>query len=99
MGTFHPVDGTASGTVALFHKPDGSFAITFEDFSVASSAHTNVIFVMNKDVTSDTDIDKTKIVRPRAAQGNDRHAGEAPFPVDSLARSARDFLGRCRGQI
>jgi hypothetical protein len=62
MGTFHPVDGTARGTVALFHKPDGSFVITFEDFSVASNAHTNVIFVMNKDVTSDADIDKTKIV-------------------------------------
>ena len=62
MGTFHAVDGTASGTVALFHKPDGNFAITFEDFTVASNAHTNVILVMNKDVTSDADIDKTKIV-------------------------------------
>jgi hypothetical protein len=61
-GTFHTVDGTANGTVALFHKPDGSFAITFEDFSIASNAHTNVIFVTNKDVTSDADIDKTKIV-------------------------------------
>jgi hypothetical protein len=62
MGTFHGVDGTAKGTVALFHKPDGTFAITFEDFSVASNAHTNVIFVTNKDVASDADIDKTKIV-------------------------------------
>jgi hypothetical protein len=62
MGTFHDVDGTATGTVALFHKPDGSFAITFEDFSLADNAHTDVIFVTNKDVTSDADIDKTKIV-------------------------------------
>ena len=61
-GTFHPVDGNATGTVALFHKPDGSFAITFEDFSIASNAHTDVILVTNKDVTIDADIDKTAIV-------------------------------------
>ena len=61
-GTFHAVDGTATGTVALFHKPDGTFAITFEDFSIASNAHTNVILVTNKDVTKDGDIDKTAIV-------------------------------------
>ncbi len=61
-GTFHAVDGTAKGTVALFHKPDGTFAITFEDFSIASNAHTNVILVTNKDVTGDGDIDKTAIV-------------------------------------
>jgi len=61
-GTFHAVDGTATGTVALFHKPDGTFAITFEDFSIASNAHTNVILVTNKDVTADGDVDKTAIV-------------------------------------
>jgi hypothetical protein len=61
-GTFHKVDGTAKGTVALFHKPDGTFAITFEDFSIDSNAHTNVILVMNKDVTKDGDIDKTAFV-------------------------------------
>ncbi|MDQ6794174.1 MAG: DM13 domain-containing protein [Chloroflexota bacterium] len=61
-GTFHAVDGTAKGAVALFHKPDGTFAITFEDFSIASNAHTNVILVTNKDVTKDGDIDKTAIV-------------------------------------
>ena len=61
-GTFHPVDGTATGTVALFHKADGTFVITFEDFSIASNAHTDVILVTNKDVTKDGDIDKTAIV-------------------------------------
>ena len=61
-GTFHAVDGKAKGTVALFHKPDGTFAITFEDFSIGSNAHTNVILVANKDVTKDGDIDKTAIV-------------------------------------
>ncbi len=62
IGTFHPVDGTATGTAALFHKPDGTFVITFENFSVASSAHTDVILVPNKDVTKDGDINKTTIV-------------------------------------
>lgn len=61
-GTFHPVDGTATGTVALFHKADGTFVITFEDFAIASNAHTDVILVTNKDVTKDGDIDKTAIV-------------------------------------
>ena len=61
-GTFHNVDGTATGTVALFHKPDGTFAITIEGFSIASAAHTDVILVTNKDVTKDGDIDKSAIV-------------------------------------
>ncbi len=62
MGTFHGVDGTASGTAALFHKPDGSFVITFENFAIASNAHTDVILVTNQDVASDGEIDKTAIV-------------------------------------
>jgi hypothetical protein len=61
-GMFHAVDGTATGTVALFHNSDGTFAITFEDFSIAGNAHTNVILVTNKDVTKDGDVDKTAIV-------------------------------------
>lgn len=62
MGAFHGVDGTASGTVALFHKPDGTFVITFEDFAIASNAHTDVILVANKDVANDGEIDKATIV-------------------------------------
>lgn len=62
IGTFHAVDGTASGMAALFHQPDGRFVVTLENFSIASNAHTNVIFVPNKDVVADADIDKTAIV-------------------------------------
>ena len=62
MGTFHAVDGTATGTAALFHRPDGTFLVTFEDFSIASAAHTDVILVPNKDVKSDGDITKSSIV-------------------------------------
>jgi electron transfer DM13 len=62
MGTFHRVDADASGTVALEHLADGSFAVVFEDFKIDSSQHTNVILVANADVTTDADIDQTKIL-------------------------------------
>lgn len=81
-GTFHGVDGTANGTVALFHKPDGTFAITFEDFSIASNAHTDVILVTNKDVTKDGDIDKTATVDLGPLKGT---SGMQDFVVPSSA--------------
>jgi len=62
MGTFHRVDADATGTVALEHLADGTFAIVFEEFSIASAEHTNVILVSNTDVTKGADIDQTKIV-------------------------------------
>jgi hypothetical protein len=62
MGRFHRVDADASGTVALEHLADGSFAVVFKEFSIAGIEHTNVILVANTDVTTDADIDQTKIV-------------------------------------
>ena len=62
MGSFHRVDADASGTVALEHLADGTFAVVFEQFSIASADHTNVILVSNADVSKDADIDQTKIV-------------------------------------
>jgi hypothetical protein len=56
-GTLHAVDGTASGTVALIHLADGSLELSFEDFSIASAAHTNVALVMNSDVMKSADVD------------------------------------------
>src|SRR5438876_12294234 len=53
MGSFHRVDADATGTVALEHLADGSFAVVFEEFKVASAQHTNVILVSNTDVTKD----------------------------------------------
>ena len=61
-GTFHRVDADASGSVALEHLADGSFAIVFEEFNIDSAAHTNVMLVPNADVTQDGDVDKSKIV-------------------------------------
>ena len=62
IGTFHRVDADASGTVALEHLANGSFAVVFEDFKIDSAQDTNVILVSNADVTKDADIDQTKIV-------------------------------------
>ncbi len=82
MGPSHGVDGTATGTVALFHKPDGSFVITFEDFTIASNANTDVILVTNKDVTRDGDIDKTAIVDLGPLKGT---SGMQDFAVPAAA--------------
>ena len=62
MGTFHDVDGTASGTAALKHLADGSFAVVFEGFSIESNAHTNVVLLPIADVNATADVDKTAIV-------------------------------------
>jgi len=61
-GMFHKVDGPASGSVALEHLADGSFAVVFEDFSTPSKAHINVIAVAAKDVLRDQDVDPKAIV-------------------------------------
>src|SRR5437867_10474594 len=62
MGSFHRVDADATGTVALEHLADGSFAVVFEDFKIDSAQHTNVILVPNADVAKDRDVDQTKIL-------------------------------------
>jgi acyl CoA:acetate/3-ketoacid CoA transferase beta subunit len=82
IGSFHAVDGTASGTAALFHRADGTFVITFEDFSIASPAHTDVILVPNKDVKADGDIDRTTIVDLGPVKGT---AGMQDYVVPASA--------------
>ena len=91
-GSFHDVDGSAKGTVALFHKPDGTFAITFEDFSIGSDAHTHVILVTNKDVTKDADIDKTAIVDLGALKGT---SGMQDFVVPATADAMTSTRSSC----
>lgn len=81
-GTFHGVDGTAMGTVALFHLANGSFTITFEDFSIDSAAHTDVVLVTNKDVTKDGDVDTTTIVDLGPLKGT---SGMQDFAVPASA--------------
>jgi hypothetical protein len=81
-GMFHAVDGSATGTVALFHKADGTFAITFEEFSISTIAHIDAIFVTNRDVLRDSDIDKTKIVDLGPLKGT---SGMQDFSVPASA--------------
>ena len=84
IGTFHAVDGTATGTAALFHRPDGSYLVTFESFSIASAAHTDVILVPNKDVKSDGDINKTSLVDLGPLKGT---SGMQDFAVPASANA------------
>jgi hypothetical protein len=61
-GTFHDVDGTASGEAQLVVKPDGGYAVVLESFSIRSIAHTNLVLVSNSDVTATGDVDKSKLL-------------------------------------
>lgn len=82
QGTFHDVDGTASGTAALMHLADGSFEVVFEGFSIASIAHTNVVLLPVKDVTKDGDVDKSAILDLGPLKAT---SGMQDFPVPSSA--------------
>jgi hypothetical protein len=82
MGTFHDVDGTASGTAALKHLADDSFAVVFEDFSIASDAHTNVVLVPAEDVTATADVDPAAILDLGPLKGT---SGMQDYPLPSSA--------------
>ncbi len=61
-GSFHRVDGQATGTVALFHLPDGSFQVTFEDFNTATTQDIHVVLVKNADIMSSSEVDKSALL-------------------------------------
>ncbi len=61
-GTFHDVDGSATGQAQLVVKPDGSYVVVLEDFAIEAIAHTNVVLVSNDDVTATADVDKSKLL-------------------------------------
>jgi hypothetical protein len=57
-GTFHPVDGSASGTATLYHDhAQGKFYVTFENFKIDSAAGVHVLLVTGADVTSSSQVD------------------------------------------
>ena len=82
MGTFHAVDGPASGTATLFHLANGSFEITFESFAIGSATGIHVALVPNKDVKADGDIDRTTLVDLGQLTGT---AGMLDFKVPATA--------------
>jgi hypothetical protein len=61
-GTFHDVDGSATGTAKLVVTPDGTYEVVFESFHIDAIEHTNVVLVENADVTSTGDIDKSMLL-------------------------------------
>ena len=61
-GTFHAVDGTATGIAEFAMLANGTHEIILDQFSVAGIAHTNVVLVSNADVLKTTDIDQTKLL-------------------------------------
>ena len=61
-GVFHPVDGVASGAVALVGEIDGSRAVVLQDLTISSAADIDVIVVPRSDVSRDQDVDPGSIV-------------------------------------
>jgi hypothetical protein len=82
MGTFHDVDGTASGTAALKVLDDGSYAVVFEDFAIDSADHTNVVLVPADDVTASSAVDMTTYVDLGPLKGT---SGMQDYPLPSTA--------------
>lgn len=61
-GDFHPVDDEASGVAELVLLADGSYAVIFETFSIATTENLRVYLVTNEDVTASTDVDTEMVI-------------------------------------
>jgi hypothetical protein len=61
-GSFHDVDGSATGEAQLVVKPDGGYEVVLESFKIGAIAHTNLVLVSNTDVTATADVDKAKLL-------------------------------------
>ena len=61
-GTFHDVDGTASGQAQLIVTPTGAYEVVLEGFKIPSIEHTNLVLVANSDVSATSDVDPSKLL-------------------------------------
>ena len=87
-GTFHNVDGTASGQAQLVVLPSGAYEVVLEEFKTSSIEHTNIILVANVDVTKSSEVDPSKILDLgplKATEGMQ----DFPIPAD-MAGSVMD---------
>jgi hypothetical protein len=82
MGTFHAVDGQATGSAALLHLADGSFEVSFEEFTTPGKAHTSVFLVMNADITKTSQVDRKASLD---LGGLKSAAGMQEYPVPASA--------------
>jgi len=83
-GTFHNVDGVASGQAQLIVLPSGGYEIALEEFKIASIQHINVVLVSNGDVTKSSDVDPSKLLDLgplKATEGMQ----DFPIPADMAA--------------
>jgi hypothetical protein len=62
VGTFHNVDGVASGEAQLIVTPTGAYEVVLESFKIASIEHINLVLVANADVTKSSDVDPSKLL-------------------------------------
>jgi hypothetical protein len=85
MGTFHKVHADATGTAALLHLADGTFTVSFEDFTISASQGIDVILVANMDVTKDADVDQTRILDLGPLKAP---SGMQEFPIPAAMTSA-----------
>ena len=87
-GTFHDVDGSASGEAQLVVKPDGGYEVVLENFRIDAIAHTNLVLVSNTDVKATGDVDKTKLLDLGPLKATE---GMQDFPIPAeMASSVMD---------
>ncbi len=61
-GTFHNVDGIASGQAQLIVLPTGAYEVTLEGFKISSIQHVDLVLVANANVTKSSDVDRSKLL-------------------------------------
>jgi hypothetical protein len=83
-GDFHPVDDEASGVAELVLLADGSYAVIFETFSIATTENLSVYLVTNDDVTASTDVDTAMVIDLGALMGTSGMQ-VYPFPPEMNA--------------
>ncbi len=84
-GTFHDVDGTATGEAQLLILPDGSYEVALESFKIGSIAHTNLVLVSNVDVKATADVDKSKLLDLGPLKATE---GMQDFPIPAAMASS-----------
>lgn len=83
-GTFHDVDGSATGEAQLLALPDGKYEVALESFKIDSIAHTNLVLVSNADVSATADIDKAKLLDLGPLKATE---GMQDFPIPAAMAS------------
>jgi hypothetical protein len=89
-GSFHGVDGQASGTVALLHLANGDFELSFESFSIASSDHIHVLLVDSPDVTATSQVDISTSLDLGQLSGTSGMV-DIPLPMGIAATTAMGY--------